>query len=43
MRCLCGADNCRGIIGNFETLPDDLRKKYLALGIVGSFVTDHST
>ena len=43
MRCLCGADNCRGIVGNFETLPDDLRKKYLALGIVGSFVTDHST
>jgi hypothetical protein len=25
MQCLCGADNCRGTVGNFESLPDDLR------------------
>lgn len=37
MTCLCGAANCRGTIGNFETLPEQLKAKYLALGIVGDF------
>jgi uncharacterized protein len=35
--CLCGAASCRGMIGNFATLPADLQKKYLALGVVGTF------
>lgn len=38
MRCRCGAPNCRGIIGNFATLPAALQKRYRALGIVGDFV-----
>lgn len=38
MRCLCGAPNCRGVIGNFITLPAELRQRYQALGIVGDFV-----
>jgi hypothetical protein len=38
MKCLCGADNCRGVVGNFEELSDDVKKKYLDLGVVGKFV-----
>ena len=40
MRCLCGAPNCRGVVGNFSTLPDELKRRYLALGIVGAFVQE---
>lgn len=38
--CCCGAINCRGIIGNFNTLPRALQQRYLALGIVGDFAVD---
>jgi hypothetical protein len=38
LRCLCGAANCRGVVGNFSTLPAELRRRYQALGIVGAFV-----
>ena len=38
MQCLCGAANCRGMIGNFSTLPAELRQHYQALGVVGNFV-----
>ena len=38
MHCLCGAATCRGAVGNFDTLPAALRRRYLALGIVGDFV-----
>ncbi len=38
MRCRCGAANCRGIIGNFDTLPVALQQRYRALGIIGDFV-----
>lgn len=38
LRCLCGAANCRGVVGNFSTLPAELRHRYQALGIVGDFV-----
>ena len=41
--CRCGSNKCRGIIGNFETLPDDLKRKYLELGIVGDFVTERAS
>jgi hypothetical protein len=37
---MCGVDNCRGIVGNFEMLPDHLKEKYLRLDIVGDFVKD---
>lgn len=38
MQCRCGAGICRGVVGNFEDLSDDLKRKYLGLGIVGNFV-----
>jgi uncharacterized protein len=38
--CRCGSKNCRGMIGNFATLPRTLQQRYLALGIVGDFVLE---
>jgi hypothetical protein len=38
--CHCGAATCRGIIGNFNTLPRELQQYYLALGIVGDFALE---
>jgi uncharacterized protein len=38
--CLCGAARCRGMIGNFTTLPPGLQRKYLALGVVGAFALE---
>ncbi len=38
--CLCGAPNCRGVIGNFNTLPAELQHRYRALAIVGDFVDE---
>ncbi len=38
MSCHCGAPNCRGVIGNFSTLPEEVKRRYLALGVVGGFV-----
>ena len=38
--CRCDAVNCRGIIGNFNTLPRHLQQYYLALGIVGDFAVE---
>jgi hypothetical protein len=40
IRCHCRAATCRAIIGNFSTLPRELKQYYLALGIVGDFVTE---
>ncbi|MGH6916803.1 MAG: SET domain-containing protein-lysine N-methyltransferase [Geminicoccaceae bacterium] len=42
MQCMCGADNCRGLIGSFDSLPSDLKSRYLELDIVGDFVKDQS-
>jgi uncharacterized protein len=39
MQCMCGVKKCRGVVGNFEELPDFLKIKYLKLGVVGNFVT----
>jgi SET domain len=36
--CRCGSENCRGVIGNFTTLPNDSQQRYLELRIVGDFV-----
>jgi hypothetical protein len=36
--CECGSPNCRGIIRDFKTLPQDLQDKYLELDIVGNFL-----
>lgn len=38
MRCLCGAPNCRGTVADFSTLPGALQERYLAQGIVMSFI-----
>lgn len=38
--CRCGARSCRGVIGNFSTLPKNLQQRYLALGIVGDFALE---
>ncbi len=38
MGCCCGAPACRGVIGNFDTLPVALQQRYRALGIIGDFV-----
>ncbi len=40
LQCLCGAPNCRGLIGNFNTLPAELQRRYRALDIVGDFVDE---
>lgn len=40
MVCLCGSPECRGRIAGFETLPLKLRRKYVALGIVGAFAAE---
>ena len=40
MPCLCGAANCRGVIGSFNTLPGELQRRYRALGIIGDFVDE---
>jgi len=40
MICRCGSADCRGVIGNFSTLPADLQQRYLELGIVGDFVLE---
>jgi len=36
--CLCGARQCRGRIRAFSSLPLVIRRRYLALGIVPSFM-----
>jgi uncharacterized protein len=38
MRCRCGAPECRGFVRDFSTLPQQLRERYLAQGIVMSFI-----
>ena len=40
MRCLCGEPNCRGVIGDFSALPREIREKYIAQGIVMSFISN---
>lgn len=38
MKCLCGAPACRKVITDFSTLPRPLREKYIAQGVVMSFI-----
>ncbi len=40
MRCECGASVCRGIIGDFHDLPEELQQRYLALEIVQPFIVE---
>lgn len=38
MACACGTPHCRGTVGTFDELPPDLRRRYVALGIVSDYV-----
>ncbi len=37
MECLCGSPLCRGVVRSFSTLPEPLRRRYAALGVVAPF------
>jgi hypothetical protein len=38
MRCRCGSDECRRIIRNFGSLTEDLRRRYLRMGLVPPYI-----
>ena len=40
MLCDCKAPSCRGVIEDFDLLPDEIREKYLDLNIVQTFIRD---
>ncbi|MBI5355040.1 MAG: SET domain-containing protein-lysine N-methyltransferase [Candidatus Aenigmarchaeota archaeon] len=40
MECDCGKKRCRGIIGNFSSIPKETRERYIRLGVVPKFVLD---
>ena len=40
MRCHCGSQNCRGVIKDFDLLPEELQAKYRELDIVLPFILD---
>lgn len=40
MQCRCGAPSCRGVVKDFKYLPDEVKQRYLDLGIVSPFIAD---
>ena len=40
MVCHCGAVGCRGVVRSFSTLPQALRRRYLDLGVVATFIAE---
>lgn len=38
LRCRCGALACRGVVTDFDQLPDALQRRYLKLGVVQGFI-----
>jgi hypothetical protein len=38
--CRCGSPDCRGLISDFGSLPDNLKIRYRSLGVVGDFVLE---
>lgn len=38
MECKCGKSSCRKLVTDFKYLPNEIRKKYLDLGIVMKFI-----
>jgi hypothetical protein len=40
MACSCGSLSCRGLVRSFSTLPSQLRRRYLALGVVAGFAAE---
>ncbi len=37
-KCKCGAKNCRGIIGEFDKLPEKMQKEKVNAGVVQDFI-----
>jgi uncharacterized protein len=42
MQCRCGAPGCRHVIKDFPALPEHVRERYIAQGIVMSFIVHRS-
>jgi SET domain-containing protein len=42
LNCACGSVNCRGRVRDFKHLPEDVQRRYAALGIVSSYVLESS-
>lgn len=40
MECRCGEKNCREVVRDFDMLPEETQRKYLARGIVLPFIVD---
>ena len=40
MRCLCGSQKCRGIIGDFRFLPEDIKQKYFNEDIFPTYIKE---
>lgn len=38
MNCQCGTASCRGVIKDFDSLPPDVRTKYISLNVVPAFI-----
>lgn len=38
MKCYCGSKNCRGIIRSFRYLSEDIKRKYIKLGVVANYI-----
>jgi hypothetical protein len=38
MACACGESACRGLVTDFRTLPHEVRRRYLELGVVPGFI-----
>jgi SET domain-containing protein len=40
MRCACGSESCRGLIGDGRDLPSEVWTRYVELGILASYVRE---
>ncbi|MFA6287459.1 MAG: SET domain-containing protein-lysine N-methyltransferase [Opitutaceae bacterium] len=38
MACLCGTESCRGVVGDFHALPDEVQRRYIGLRTVQRFI-----
>ena len=41
MKCECGDKSCRGVVNDFDLLPDAVRANYMKLGIVLPYIVEH--
>jgi hypothetical protein len=40
MKCECGEKNCRKVIGDFPTIPNSQKRKYMRLKVVPNFILE---